>query len=736
MSSSSISSSSESSVSSSSLSSSSSIWDKIVWETYGSVPKQTSLTIDILNKEDLYDKTTQWFGGVLPPAIRKLPIERFRSNILCKDAVWGTLETFSGNKSSLSNAVVLAGDTISIYIAPIGHAIGFYPDVSNGIVFGKTTLHATLYDVIQGEKKTVVFEDFELPAYDAKRYIKWQVNDINGETTQLFNNKNIYGFYVIEITETNEWFEMADWSLPIAQLNNVKTQFNNSSYLQVFALWWNKILSEINLTNTSRNVPITSNINFITHPVIDGDTIADVFDNKTKFPLYLNTSDGSPIDITSNQKTNIINECSWSAISSQLPLLTSDSSIGKLLKIGICDKRASEEFSIPPYIREKPYVIIQGETSEFPGLNGVVAACNLQEYLKDMVNNHEQSSFKIGDPARTLWINKESNESAIGFSMSSLTTVGSCVINNGVNDNIFDLTIDKNTPQIKEILVSNDESVLYINFTMLQENNNVAKVSYGIAVNNYAYAIYVDETGSSRSATFNTLSQMDRQIQEGDIVNVRIGIEDFNGGINYFYKSHNWHLISKDVYIRAIRPSQREDGSGIVDVFYDIVSNYEINQITILTEISSNYGKTFDVPIASIKGDSGDNVFVGENRHITWHPSIDLPNTLCEGIVFKLSIMNNPTAEMVSSDEIDSFTSGAIVVDTTYLNAATNEKFPYVLFNNGATETQFGINSEEDIKDMSIDFEGSEDSIASSISSKSSSVDITSSSKSSKSSSS
>ena len=94
-------------------------------------------------------------------------------------------------------------------------------------------------------------------------------------------------------------------------------------------------------------------------------------------------------------------------------------------------------------------------------------------------------------------------------------------------------------------------------------------------------------------------------------------------------------LASMDSTARAgyaevsnVRASQRADGSGVVDIYYDLIG--EATPLPIGVSFSTDNGSHWDINPASsyLTGDVGASVTPGMDRHIIWDASLTGPFAL------------------------------------------------------------------------------------------------------------
>lgn len=80
---------------------------------------------------------------------------------------------------------------------------------------------------------------------------------------------------------------------------------------------------------------------------------------------------------------------------------------------------------------------------------------------------------------------------------------------------------------------------------------------------------------------------------------------------------------------------QRDDGSYMVDVYYDL-ANAPGLAMTVMLIGSNDNGYTWEIPCPQATGDVGQNIFAGTSKHIVWNAAIDFPNTSCSNFRFKI----------------------------------------------------------------------------------------------------
>jgi hypothetical protein len=432
-----------------------------VFEPYGRTAQQPSLTIDILNKESLADTTKNLFGGELPAIFQRANPERLRGDFRKGDAVWGFRETSPHKTKDMSSAVVLAGEKVVIYIAPVGHGLGYLDLAQDGIVFAKTNLEITLFDVLRGVEKTVMFDNFESPPDDPSRYILWEPKERDLENEGLYGDYGFNGLYSIRIRETSSYYVRADWTEPLEFPNNTTPPINES-WTQFAAYWWARALNECQYpVSPVRNVNVLQNAEFRTNIPINlllPPTIQYAFDHNTDFPSFLRIVAGETLDLTDEQKEIVMRDSAMGLLLAQGPILLGDSGISPTIGIGITDKAPK------PDDAKRPTTVRIADANEHQvnrlyGLDGIPAVTNLHQPLSDLVSNHNSTNFSFRNPVRVI----ESSSAGIGskvlFSPTGLVVQWASSVGN-TPDFRMSVTIGQH-PGIEETDIESEEDALF-----------------------------------------------------------------------------------------------------------------------------------------------------------------------------------------------------------------------------------------------------------------------------------
>jgi len=94
-----------------------------------------------------------------------------------------------------------------------------------------------------------------------------------------------------------------------------------------------------------------------------------------------------------------------------------------------------------------------------------------------------------------------------------------------------------------------------------------------------------------------------------------------------------------DPVVSNVSMTQRTDGSGLVDVFFD-VSDADGDTLAVTLHLSDDGGATWDFPVLNVSGDVGLGVLPGTGRQIVWDA----------GVIPDLRVDSNYRAQVLASD--------------------------------------------------------------------------------------
>ena len=85
--------------------------------------------------------------------------------------------------------------------------------------------------------------------------------------------------------------------------------------------------------------------------------------------------------------------------------------------------------------------------------------------------------------------------------------------------------------------------------------------------------------------------------------------------------------------------SQRADGSGLVDVTFDLEDPDDLT-VAVSLEASSDGGATWSLATATLSGDLGPAVPVGSGRALVWDFAQDNPDQYFSNVVVRITVLD------------------------------------------------------------------------------------------------
>jgi formylglycine-generating enzyme required for sulfatase activity len=100
--------------------------------------------------------------------------------------------------------------------------------------------------------------------------------------------------------------------------------------------------------------------------------------------------------------------------------------------------------------------------------------------------------------------------------------------------------------------------------------------------------------------------------------------------------------------VSNVSATQRTDGSGLVDVYYDLANGG--TSITVEIAISSDGGATWAITPVSVSGDIGAGVTNGTDKHILWDGMADSPDVCWQETRFRVTATDNEITILLPND--------------------------------------------------------------------------------------
>lgn len=178
-----------------------------------------------------------------------------------------------------------------------------------------------------------------------------------------------------------------------------------------------------------------------------------------------------------------------------------------------------------------------------------------------------------------------------------------------------------------------------IDFDILTGEDRILSIAGGGAIDGYDFLMVIDKTGRTREFTFD-FSKTNTIIKPDSIINVVIKIIDVDHHHFEWHYSKNYAVENGLPSISNTKIFTKTDGSRLVEIEYDYESPNETDPAFVYLNISSDGGRTWNVPTTSAVGDVGELIATGPKRKIIWNPTIDLIATEKTPISAKITIVN------------------------------------------------------------------------------------------------
>ena len=595
-----------------------------IFEIATTAPKSSSATISLVNSADLKTITRTRFGGVLPTPLSSMPNERLRGDLSSRDAVWGITEASSTSSKHLSSTSVLCEEEVWFYIKPSGHPAAFLKGANNDTVFAESTLTISIHDTVHDTTETLDFRNFRLAPDDPGRYMRWVVPSPDRSNRILYDQIGVHGLFVLTITESYRLYKDSNWTQEIdLPLDMAVPQNLSSVYIRAYL--WSQVLHDVTQIGENLNNGVLEDAYMLTciPDPTSSDTPEDIYDNCSDYPSFERLD--SPL--SDDEKRVVIMDNSLALLSSQIPLLTSDSPLAGLIPIGMGESTPGSQE--PPVVARIDSGIPSDNISQPRtfSLDGVPAAFNLHSDLSMLTSIRNAGGVTLQDPPRFFVSNSSGDldtsaaDSGIGFCLRGHTVTSMQAPCNSHPSESLELVLGSDSPYVETIAIAYEDSSIDISISDISNEELISSISFKVAVGDQNYSYYLDETGKVREHSFYLPSL---GLLLGSIINIEIGIEDIDGNVRFFNRSK---FVYPEEYaipiLYNIRAKQRRDGSGNVEIMYDYAHPLEKGACSVSLFISDDGGETYSIVAKSAKGDVGDGILPGTNRTIVWNPSDD-----------------------------------------------------------------------------------------------------------------
>lgn len=565
-----------------------------------------SLTIDILNKNEPIEKV--YYNEKLVNS------DRNRQYFPSAKDKWGFIETSNPKNTNrnIANAFCFCGQKIQFYIGVKDQDVGYF---DNQFVYCKTQLVVSVVDLTDGTNTVLkTFEDFESDLDSSNRYFTWEVPSC---LTDLFNDYGLFGMYVIRLDIERTFFTSAELTTTVNDLYTYK----NQGLLQLLTYSAPK-----EALNVDSLVSWLNNKSFSSTAAIE-----EIFDHTLIYDL-----EDANMPLTDDQKRAIVADQVAFLFIAQHPTITADYYPSCIVGLGVNATIRSETIisKLQTYSRRYPETIDLIKNRLF----GILCTYKKYNFISDIescFSDYTQSLQNIRDPVKTLFIDRSGNlkteygSSGILLNPYVINTTESDLPSDVIFQTTEQITFRKCDVDIGNIEITSIDGTPFglstryalLSFDVFSGGKDISRIRYTLwTSNNLNMFEYTDDNGTSRYHVFDCedFGNILYSATTGEVLFARIDIEDKNEMVRSFYAEQ--FVYSSGPGFTTIEAFQRQDGSGMIDIYYDYIGTSEINNSKIDVYYSINNGTSW-VAITSdkLRGDFGVAVMPGRN-HILWEP--------------------------------------------------------------------------------------------------------------------
>ncbi|MCK5861141.1 MAG: formylglycine-generating enzyme family protein [Candidatus Hydrogenedentes bacterium] len=105
---------------------------------------------------------------------------------------------------------------------------------------------------------------------------------------------------------------------------------------------------------------------------------------------------------------------------------------------------------------------------------------------------------------------------------------------------------------------------------------------------------------------------------------------------------------SAEPIVSNVTAAQRADGSGLVDIYYDVADG--VPTMKVVLAISSDNGSTWDITPTTIFGDIGTGITNGTGKHIIWDAQADQPDVCWPDMGVRITAMDEVITILLPGD--------------------------------------------------------------------------------------
>ena len=563
---------------------------------------------------------------------------------------WGFEETKNqiSESESCCNCWCFAGQKVSFKIDQKGHMVGF---LGNQMLYSKTRIDIIATDVAGKTIATIKsFDNFEIDNDDPSRYFVFQIpNSIN---IQEILDNNQFGRIIFELRITYSLYEKSDWTIPYENMESIQ----NSSFIQM-----NVFSAAIEARHVDTNIQLFTSL----------PTYTDSFEQLFSKSIFSEFEDNSNISLSEDQKRAIITDQIAVLFMSQHAIASSDYFPVKILGFG--GESSEEAKFIDNNIKSKSNLNPVLEENRLFGLKCNFKTFAFQNELDELVESNTLSIQKIKDPVRILCfdtngkMNNFFGENGVILDPFSCDIINAEIATEGEQETEFTMSFRNNSIEIGNIIISN------LNGGIIQESTKEIKVKftyfYGMEIANRMRVsliannnkillekIYDSDVENINSVDFVLPTNIANIIKSsgvtntGDILTIKIEIEDIYEFVNTFYKDLYVPGDFKSCGITGFYGIQSKKGSNSIEFFYNYFGASEINSsnIDILYSLDKN---TWNSISLNSYGDIGTNVMPGYNNAV-WIVPNSIKNSYPDKIYAKITLSDIDSNKNTIKDKI------------------------------------------------------------------------------------
>jgi hypothetical protein len=450
-----------------------------------------SLTIDVLNKDQLVDSTENLPNKAL------VTEERMRNDLSLSADIWGFKEAFHGTKKSksIANGFCFGGQELTFYIAPEGHGSG---QIDGEWIYCKTTVTVSATDLVNGTNELLhTFDDFESGADDDSRRFTWSVPE---QSSTLFSSYGLFGLVVIRLNVERTYYEDADWKTSIEEV----APSSNQAHLQLLIYSGAREIIDVD----------AGDISILTSTPAASDSLTDIFSDTVLETLQ----DANLNPLSDAQKRAIIADQIALLFMSQHPIINADFYPSKVIGGGA--KAAVEPRKVLDqaitYLQTYPDLVAMVDDRLF-GMFVTYQAFNFTDEMESFIPDKTQSTQSVRDPVRVILMQEDGTVAddlgvdGVAFDPYALDVLNAEFTSYAPSDLVIDMPLYDGTVDIDNLSITGPSGSdlepydrrVQVSFDVVYGESNIKQIRYSLfTLDGLNYVTDVDTTGNTRLHVF------------------------------------------------------------------------------------------------------------------------------------------------------------------------------------------------------------------------------------------